>query len=190
MGNKRNKSKKRAFDDDERENLKKMSKGSWFSKPEIQEDMEGVKHSLSYQKLDLTLDEECKAPGELVCENYIVNAQVLQNVLARVTVCAQCRSGFLTIKERREARMGIVPDLYAQCSNEDCPVHDSTVAFQTQEKKGHIYDINRRLVLGSRIAGIGETSAGKLLAMLGLPPPPRKWNMHQVCFSIVFCAFV
>lgn len=104
---------------------------------------------------------------------WIVDMINLSDVINECCVCKEC--GFkITISEKISERTGLGTKFSIICSNPSCPTISLPSSFHTTLKQGHVYDINRKSVLASRIIGKGRSGLNKLCSVIGLASPVSK----------------
>ena len=164
---------------------------SWQEKHENPQDVELQEVAQSDDELELELstsgedidvfDSSSDADDELSDEdepseasgtqssNEIINLKCLEALLAAACVCANCKSGSLTVSEVQH--VGLAPTAHLTCS--DCgKVYEGPLA--DRKPPARFFSINRRCAVAMRSVGKGRQALKKVCAVMDLPPPVHK----------------
>ena len=126
-----------------------------------------------------TSDEEylCDSDKEeLLCpkNSWIVDVSILQQYLGEKTVCKFCLCK-IELHEVTAGRAGLATKFELICTNSECTTsHNENEGFNTSQKSGQVYDVNRKSVLAARLAGKGRRGLHKICSVLGLSSPINK----------------
>ena len=165
----RKKSNKAALASPKKKLLISRNKGSWFpntSNEEIENQIETSSCSSSYKKLVLWKEVRRESQYEVSDRcHWVIDMNILETYIKDVAVCKECSSE-LSLDEMVEYRMGLGTRFRFSCKNVDCSSHINNHGFSTTNKKGKMYEINRKSVLAGRIVGKGRSGSKKYVAFL------------------------
>ena len=182
----RKKSNKAALASPKNKLLISRNKGSWFpntSNEEIENQIETPSSSSScsssHKKLVLWKEVRRESQYEVSDRcHWVIDMNILETYIKDVAVCKECSSE-LSLDEMVEYRMGLGTRFRFSCKNVDCSSHINNHGFSTTNKKGKMYEINRKSVLAGRIVGKGRSGIEKICSVLGPASPINKSSFAE-----------
>ena len=164
---------------------------SWYGQDTEDKNSENQSFSASRKKLlmeqvsdtesdDISSnDDENERDDEVVTADcWIIDVNILSEYLKEVCVCSVCH-GSLSFEEVDTARAGLGTKFTLICENRDCATQPINKSFNTTRKSGQVYEINRKSVLASRLAGTGRNGLLKICSVLGLNSPVWKQSFAE-----------
>lgn len=157
------------FSVESRSNLAESDRGSWFNQGKQ------WPQTISSRKLGLEDSVDTMIPSSLFYSLFDIN--LLNKALEEATVCRLC---YESVKLKERYRQGLGQQYAVVCSNENCPSHVSPVLFNSTNKNGKMFDINRVTTLAFRAIGKGRAAAVRVLSMLNMLSPlcQSTWTSH------------
>ena len=120
-------------------------------------------------------------PSERECENAgdrLVNLALLRDAAMLYMRCPQCQCSMTVHEECGGRRHGVATYLAFRCIN--CTFEHCFGDPRSSSSKA----LNTRVVLGSRLCGLGRTGAYTMCSILGLPPPFSKSSFDDTAKSM------
>lgn len=107
--------------------------------------------------------------------NIIVNLKLISNLIKTSVKCSKCdEEDCINICLDENGRRGLACKIILSCNSCDSKAE----TMNSTLNRHRVYNVNSRFVYAMRSIGRGAGAAKTFCAVMNLPPPPLKFNLH------------
>ena len=145
----------------------------WNESTDDDDDDDSDKESDFYSDSDNETEPETHSENENIVKStpyWIIDTNLLEKHLNDIGVCRFCHNN-LYVFEHRNHRAGLGTRLCFNCKTMGCNGNAAINGFNTTEKRGTMFTINRQSVIAARMIGRGRQGLLKFSSVMGLSSP-------------------